>query len=603
MKRMVVDYSAVGNLATVFFEQADRFEAEPFLWAKHDGSYRSWSWRTVSDEVCRMAAGLADLGVAAGDRVVIVSENRPEWVVADLAVMAIGALSVPAYITNTTEDMRHIIENSGASAVVVSTDALLRTLLPAADAVAECAHVILLDGSQTGEAPGGTRIHPFSGIGAPGAERTALIRSEARAIGRDALCCLIYTSGTGGRPKGVMLTHGSILANCDGAHDLLADIGIGKETFLSLLPLSHAYEHTAGLMFPITIGAQIYFAEGPDRVAQNLQEARPTVMMAVPRLYEVLYERIQRGVQQAGGMRAALFRRAVDIGRRRIEDPRSLTVGDRLLDPLLERLVRRKVADRFGGRLKAFVSGGAALNRDVGLFFLSLGVRILQGYGQTEASPIVSCNRSGGIRIETVGPPLKGVEVRIADDGEILVRGALLMQGYWDDRESTDAAIVDGWLHTGDIGEIDAGGALRITDRKKDIIVNSGGDTLSPARVEGFLTLDPDIAQAMVSGDRRPWLAAVVVPSEECIRDWSGRLDLPDLAALAGDDRFQAALADRVNAINATLSPIERVRRIIVAHEPFTTDNGMMTPTLKVRRHRILDVYGEALDGLYGRGA
>ena len=596
-----MDYSGIGNLATAFFDQADRRADQPFLWAKRDGSYRSWSWQTVSDEVCRLAAGLVDLGVSEGDRVVIVSENRPEWVVADLAVMAIGALSVPTYITNTTEDTRHIIEHSGACAAIVSTDALMDTVQPAAEAVPECAHVIMIDEGRTREAADGTRILPLSGIPDPGSDRAALIRRDARAIARDALCCLIYTSGTGGRPKGVMLTHASILANCAGAHDLLAEIGIGDETFLSLLPLSHAYEHTAGLMFPITIGAQIYYAEGPDRVAQNLQEARPTIMTAVPQLYEVLHERIRRGVDQAGGLRATMFHRAVATGRRRIEDPGSLTVSDRLLDPLLDRLVRRKVADRFGGRLKAFVSGGAALNRDVGLFFLSLGVRILQGYGQTETSPIVSCNRPGRIRIETVGPPFEGVELRIADDGEILVRGDLLMKGYWRDQESTDATIVDGWLHTGDIGVIDADGALCITDCKKDIIVNSGGDTLSPARVEGFLTLNPDIAQAMVSGDRRPWLAAVVVPSEECIGEWSSRLELPDLAALADDDRFQAALADRVNEINATLSPVERVRRIIVASEPFTTDNGLMTPTLKVRRHKVMEVYGSALDRLYDR--
>ncbi len=601
VKGMVMDYSGIGNLATAFFDQADRRADQPFLWAKRDGSYRSWSWQTVSDEVCRLAAGLVDLGVCEGDRVVIVSENRPEWVVADLAVMAIGALSVPTYTTNTTEDTRHIIEHSGACAAIVSTDALMDTVQPAAEAVPECAHVIMIDEGRTREAADGTRIVALSGIPYPGSERATLIRRNARDIARDALCCLIYTSGTGGRPKGVMLTHASILANCAGAHDLLAEIGIGDETFLSLLPLSHAYEHTAGLMFPITIGAQIYYAEGPDRVAQNLQEARPTIMTAVPRLYEVLHERIRRGVDQAGGLRATMFHQAVATGRRRIEDPGSLTVSDRLLDPLLDRLVRRKVAARFGGRLKAFVSGGAALNRDVGLFFLSLGVRILQGYGQTETSPIVSCNRPGRIRIETVGPPFRGVELRIADDGEILVRGELLMKGYWRDQESTDATIVDGWLHTGDIGVIDADGALCITDRKKDIIVNSGGDTLSPARVEGFLTLNPDIAQAMVSGDRRPWLAAVVVPSEECIDEWASRLDLPDLAALADDDRFQAALADRVNEINATLSPVERVRRIIVASEPFTTDNGLMTPTLKVRRHKVLEIYGSVLDRLYDR--
>lgn len=596
-----MDYSAARNLATVFFTQAARLGDEPFLWERRDGAYRPWSWADVSRQVRELAAGLNAIGVSAGDRVVLVSENRPEWVVADLAIMATGALSVPTYITNTADDNRHIIRHSGARAVIVSTDALLRRVLPAVEASPECTHVVMIDDGAAGEAADDTRILSMAEVRAGGAAEAGAIEERARDIPRDAVCCLIYTSGTGGHPKGVMLTHGSILSNCAGAYDLLLELGLGRETFLSLLPLSHSYEHTAGLMFPITIGAQIYYAEGPDRVAQNLQEARPTVMTAVPRLYEVLHERIRRGVDQGGGLKAVLFHKAVELGRKRIENPGSLTVAERITDAVLDRLVRRKVAGRFGGRLKAFVSGGAALNSDVGLFFLSLGVRILQGYGQTESSPIISCNRPNRIRVETVGPPLRDVELRIAEDGEILVRGELLMQGYWRDEENTAAAIVDGWLHTGDIGVIEPDGALRITDRKKDIVVNSGGDTLSPARVEGFLTLAPEIAQAMVYGDRRPYLVGVVVPSDEYVAEWKYRLGVPDLAALARDDGFRGAISSIVNDINATLSPIEKVRRVIVAEEPFTTDNAMMTPTLKVRRHKVLERYGEELDALYGR--
>src|SRR5690606_8434101 len=310
------------------------------------------------------------------------------------------------------------------------------------------------------------------------------------------VCCFIYTSGTGGTPKGVMLTHGSILANCFGAYHLLVDFfGAGREVFLSFLPLSHAYEHTAGQFFPISIGAEIYYAESVERLIDDMAVARPTIMTAVPRLYEVMHQRMMRAVNRGPELQRKLFFAALELGRRKYEHPGSLTLRERALDALVELLVRRKIRRRFGGRLKALVSGGAALNYDIGLFFTALGLRILQGYGQTEASPVVSVNPPGRIKLKTVGPPLKGVELRIAEDGEILVRGELVMKGYWRDPDATAKAIQDGWLHTGDIGEIDTDGYLRITDRKKDIIVLSGGDNLSPARVEGFLVLQPEIHQ------------------------------------------------------------------------------------------------------------
>jgi long-chain acyl-CoA synthetase len=421
---------------------------------------------------------------------------------------------------------------------------------------------------------------------------------EAAALGRDDVACIIYTSGTGGQPKGVMQSHRSILHNCAGAHDLLVELGLGDDVFLSLLPLSHAYEHTAGLHFPISLGAEIHFCEGPDMVAQNLAEVRPTIMVAVPRLYEVLHERIRRGVERAGGLRAKLFERAVTLGRKRYLG----TAGplEALENLVLDRLVRAKVAGRFGGRLKTFVSGGGPLNPEIGTFFLALGVNILQGYGQTEAAPVVSCNRPGQIRIHTVGPLLKDTEVRIAEDGEILVRGDLLMTGYWREPEVTAETLRDGWLHTGDIGHFDDQGCLLITDRKKDIIVNSGGDNVAPARVEGYLTLEPEIAQAMVHGDRRPYLVGLIVPAADFVEAWAKENGKPgDLAALAEDAAFRQAVGAVVDRVNGRLSQLEKVRRFHIAQAPFTTDNAMMTPTLKVRRHKVREVYGEKLDALY----
>ena len=597
-----MDYSAIANLATMFFEQADSAGDRPFLWHRLESGWVSQDYSQAAETVVAMARGLAALGVEQGDRVAIVSENRPEWVLADLAICAMGAVAVPTYTTYTVDDHRHILEHSGARAVFVSNRQLAERVIPAAAAATDCETVIVMD-QPVPDMPGGLRGLHWDDLLAAASGRSDDIRAIAGSLAKDDLACFIYTSGTGGRPKGAMLTHGSMLANCRGAHDLLVEAGLGDEVFLSLLPLSHSYEHTCGLFFPISIGAQIYFAEGPDRVAQNLQEARPTIMMAVPRLYEVLHGRILRGINQAGGLRRQMFFKAIELGRKRREAPAEMGTLDRLLDSLLDRLVRKKVAQRLGGRLKAFVSGGAALNPDVGHFFLGLGVNILQGYGQTEASPVISCNRMGRIRIDTVGPPLAGVEVRIADDGEILVRGDLLMKGYWQDPETTAETIVDGWLHTGDVGRLDADGYLSITDRKKDIIVNSGGDNISPARVEGALTLEPEIDQAMVLGDRRPYLVAIVVPAEEFVAEWSQDADRAgNLADLADDEAFRKVIGEAVARVNQRLSRIEQVRHFIVAPAPFNTDNAMMTPTLKVRRHVVMENYGARLEALYGRG-
>ena len=428
------------------------------------------------------------------------------------------------------------------------------------------------------------------------------IREKSRSIQRTDLACFIYTSGTGGNPKGVMLTHGSILANCFSAYDLLTEFGLGDEKFLSLLPLSHSYEHTCGLYFPISIGAQIYYAEGPDKVAQNLQEAKPTIMTAVPRLYESLYDRIRKGVERNGGIKAQLFLRALELGKKSQKIDTKMNWIENIQNMLLDQLVRKKVNERFGGELKTFVSGGAALNPEIGDFFLSLGINILQGYGQTEASPVISCNRPGNIRIETVGPALAGVEIKIADDGEILVRGELVMDGYWRDKKATNETIIDGWLHTGDIGIIQSDGFLQITDRKKDIIVNSGGDNIAPARVEGAITLRPEFNQAMVYGDKKPYLVALVVPSEEFISEWCGdNNEDTSLLELSGNDLLRSKVQSIMSEINSGLSQLEKIRHTIIAREPFQTDNGLMTPTLKIRRHKIIELYGDKLEQLYHR--
>ena len=583
------------NLVAMFFSQAERMGDRPFLWRKRDGAWTALTWRETAEQARALAGALRGWGLAPGDRVVLCSENAPHWAIADFAIMAAGGVTVPAYTTNTVRDHEHVLTDSGATMAVVSSGAPARRLLEASGSAPALGRIVAV------EPPDGAAAScPVSGWDEALAAGAGAALDDPAAIDGGALACLIYTSGTGGAPKGVMLSHRAILANCVGAHDLLVELGLGDEVFLSFLPLSHAYEHSCGLMFPTAVGAQIYYAESIEALAANLGEAQPTIMTAVPRLYETMRQRILSGVARQGGLKAKLFRLAVELGRKRYESGGRLGFGERLADAVVERLVRDKVRARFGGRLKALVSGGAPLNYDVGVFFVALGLRVLQGYGQTEAAPVISCNPPRRVRLETVGRPVTGVEARCADDGEILVRGPLLMDGYWGRPGDTADALRDGWLHTGDIGEIDDDGYIRITDRKKDVIVNSGGDNVAPQRVEGVLALEPEIAQAMVVGDRRPHMAGLVVPSEEFVAEWArANGAAPDLAALAGDARFRAAIGEAVARANRGLSVIEKVKRFAIAEEAFTVENAMMTPTLKIRRHEVLKHYGDRLEALY----
>ena len=594
-----MDYSAWANLPAVFFHQAARLGPRNFLWMKNGPGYSPMTWREAERGVTDLARGLRSLGLEAGQRVVLISENRPEWLIADFAVMTAGGITVPAYTTNTSSDHLHVLRDSGAVGAIVSTKALAQRLLPAAIEAPDCKWVIAMEDLDAGQS-GTLDLHQWPDVVSRGADLSEDLAPLIGQIKRDDTACFIYTSGTGGAPKGVMLSHGAILCNCMGAHGLLEQLGLEHEVFLSFLPLSHAYEHTAGQAFPITIGAEIYYCAGVEHLLTNLAEARPTIMTAVPRLYENMYQRILRGVEKKGGLSEKLFHRALRLGQKRYHDPKSLSLLERLQDAVLERLVRDKIRGRFGGRLKAMVSGGAALNPEIGIFFTALGLPVLQGYGQTEAAPVISANPPGRVKMETVGPVLKGVEAKIAADGEILVRGELVMQGYWRNEEATAQALNDGWLHTGDIGEIDAEGYLKITDRKKDILVLTGGDNVSPARVEGFLTLQPEIQQAMVFGDKRPHLVALIVPDEAFVQEFAKANGCAaDLTPLSQGPEFRAAISSAVERVNQGLAAVEKVRRFLIAAEAFTVENEMMTPTLKIRRHKIIAKHGDDLQKLY----
>jgi long-chain acyl-CoA synthetase len=587
------------NLVSMFFTWAAEKGHAPFLWAKKEGAWQSTSWREAASQVAALAAALRRIGLRKGDMVMLVSENRPEWCLSDLAIMAAGCVTVPAYITNTERDHQHILDDSGAKAVIVSTAKLAKPLLAAAVRSNSCDHVIGIEplpGGQTSN----VSFHDWRALIAGETADVAAATAEAATIARADLACLIYTSGTGGAPRGVMQHHGAILHNVEGCiHVISEDFGVDEEVFLSFLPASHAYEHSGGQYFPIGIGGQIFYAEGLEKLASNIEEVKPTLMVVVPRLFEVLRQRIVKNVEKQGKVAQYLMKRALEIGARDYHGTKSL--WDMPMDLILDRMLRPKISAKFGGRIKAMVSGGAPLNPDVGIFFHAIGLTVLQGYGQTESAPVISCNRpKAGIKMDTVGPPLKNTEVRIAEDGEILVRGENVMHGYWRNPALTEKAIQDGWLHTGDVGHLDDKGRLVITDRKKDLIINDKGDNVSPQKVEGMLTLQPEILQAMVTGDRRPHLVALVVPEPEWTAEWAeANGKARDAGTLAGDADYLRALGAAVDRVNKDLSVIEKVRRFILADEPFTTDNEQLTPSIKIRRHVLREVYGARLDALY----
>jgi long-chain acyl-CoA synthetase len=558
------------NLVAMFLDRAAALSDSPFLWRKIGGGWRSTSWNEAARQVAALSASLLRLGLQPGDRVVLVSENRPEWLIADLAIMAAGCVTVPTYTTNTVRDHTHILTNSGARAAIVSNQKLAKTLVPAVLFSSACTDVIGIEDIRTGQGNEDARFHLWADLTA-GPGDVADVRARLAETDRDGLACLIYTSGTGGAPRGVRQHHGAILHNCAGCVDIMAnDFGTKDEIFLSFLPASHAYEHTGGQYFPISLGAQIYFAESLEKLAANIEEVRPTMMIVVPRLFEMLRARILKTIEKSGGLSQHLLRRALAIGAKRAAG--GVPLWDRPMDAILSLTLRKKVQAKFGGRMKAMVSGGAPLTPEVGLFFDSLGLVVLQGYGQTESGPVISCNRPlVGISMDTVGRPMLGTQVRIAEDGEILCRGELVMHGYWNNPAETARVLQDGWLHTGDVGHLDAKGRIVITDRKKDLIVNDKGDNVSPQRVEGMLTLQ-------------------LVPE-------------PDLVARHEGDPalIRAAIGKAVDRVNAEVSVIEKVRRFTIADDAFSVDNEQLTPSLKIRRHVIKAAYGDRLDALYGK--
>ncbi len=597
------------TIPELFLQLVDRFPAEPerrahkpaFL-VKRAGHYRPVTYAELAALVYRCAAGLLRLGVGPGDRVGIVSENRLEWVVADLAIAGIGAVSVPVFPTLTGEQIAYILDHSQAVAAFLSNRFQWQKLRPVMSSIGYLQHLILFS-----EEPGVPVLQWQEFLGSAPAGQLPRweqeYRERAASVQPDALLTLIYTSGTTGVPKGVMLTHRNVVENVKAA---LRAVPIdSSDVLLSYLPLSHSYERTTGYYSAFAAGATIAFAESIETVARNLTEVRPTVMTSVPRLFERARARVMATLAQQPRLRQRIALWALDVGRRAWHERQrrgrlSATTAAQLR--FADRLVLRKLRERFGGRLRFFVSGGAALPVDVAEFFFAIGIPILEGYGLTEAAPVLTVNRLDDIELGTVGKPLDNVEIRLAEDGEILARGPNIMRGYWRDPEATAEAIdSEGWLHTGDIGCWSARGNLIITDRKKHIFVSSGGKNIAPQPIEQLLCQSPYIDQCLLIGDGRPYCTALIVPDFEALTAYAAEHGIAESSteALVQHPAIQELIQRELDRLQRPLARYERVRRFTLLPKPFSIESGELTPTLKIRRSVVERNYAELIEAMY----
>ena len=566
-----MELNKTNSLVELFFEkykEKKEFKNQPFLkWLKTDKN-DFLTWDQVKNKICLLSEYLEE-NLSEGDRCVLLSENRPEWLIADIAIMNAGGVTVPLFTTYSEKDYEYIINDCNPKICIVSNDIQFKKI---EKFISNETKVISIENFDK-------KIKSISDIleSNPKKETINILENYNDKILRKDLACIIYTSGTTGNPKGVMLSHGGILSNCEGAQEILDTlVKREKPVFLTWLPLSHSYEHTVQYV-QISLGAKIYYAESLEKLLPNMAVAQPTIMTAVPRFYQNLFSKISLNFSKQKGLKKKLIESTIYLGTKNLNKEK-LNFREKIVNFLCEKLVRKKIKNQFGGKLKAFVSGGGALDQKIGEFLNSIGLPTLQGYGLTETSPVVSCNIPGQIKIETVGPPFKTNQVKIAEDGEILVKGENVMLGYWNMKKETDEIIKDGWLHTGDIGEITKDGNLKITDRKKEIIVNLGGDNISPSKIENLLCLNEKIKQSFVYGDKKTYLVALIVSeSEENTNEIENYLE----------------------NLNKSLSLVEKVKKYKLIKEEFTIENGMLTPTLKLKRKKILEKYKEDLEKLY----
>jgi long-chain acyl-CoA synthetase len=571
----------LNNLIELFSLQANKQNKKDiFLEWLNPLDKKTYTWEETQNNILKLSKIIRE-NIIEDDRCLLVSENRPEWFISDMAIMLSGGITVPAYTTYTEEDYKYLIEDCEPSLVIVSNNQMLKKLNNIINEKKFIKKIITLD--EVNKVTNKLNIIDknkyldFNTILKNNLLEEDKIQNNK--LKRTSPACIIYTSGTGGNPKGVILSHGGILNNLVGASKILKPLIDSKPVFLTWLPLSHSYEHSVQFV-QIAVGAKVFYAEKIEKLLENISEAKPTIMTAVPRFYQNLYNKININLKKQSGFKAKLIDATIRLGKKKLLNQK-MTILEKFVNMITEVLVRKKIKKQFGGNLKAFVSGGGALDKEIGEFLNSVGLPTLQGYGLTETSPVVSCNPIDKIKVETVGPPFQGNQVKIADDGEILVKGENVMLGYWNKKEETDEVIIDGWLHTGDIGEIDPeDGYLKITDRKKDIIVSAGGDNISPAKIENMITNEPEIDQCMVYGDKKNYLVALIVPSKDFFRE-------------------KEKINNVIEKINKKLTVLEKVKKIQLIDENFSIENGLMTPTMKVKRKKVTEKYKNQLEKLY----
>ena len=571
----------LNNLIELFVNQANKQNKKDiFLEWLNPSNKKTYTWEQTEKNILKLSKVIKE-NIKEGDRCLLVSENRPEWFVSDLAIMVAGGITVPAYTTYTEDDYKYLIEDCEPSLVVVSNNEMLKKLNNSINEKDFIKKVITLD-EKTKVTNNLNIINKEKYLDFNLIINNNLLaedKIENNKLKRNSPACIIYTSGTGGNPKGVILSHGGILNNLVGACEIMKPLFNSRPVFLTWLPLSHSYEHCVQFA-QIAVGAKVFYAEKIEKLLENISEAKPTIMTAVPRFYQNLYNKINMNLKKQTGFKAKLIEATLRLGRKKLLN-QNMTFYEKLINFIVDKLVRKKIKKQFGGNLKAFVSGGGALDKEIGEFLNSVGLPTLQGYGLTETSPVVSCNPIHKIKVETVGPPFKGNEVKIAEDGEILVKGENVMLGYWNKKEETEKVIINGWLHTGDIGEIDPNdGYLKITDRKKDIIVSAGGDNISPAKIENMITNEPEIDQCMVYGDKKNYLVALIVPNKDFLNE-------------------KEKINKVIEKINKKLTLLEKIKKIQLIDENFSIENGLMTPTMKVKRKKVTEKYKNQLENLY----
>jgi long-chain acyl-CoA synthetase len=567
-----MEINKINNLLALFYDQYQKQDKESIFLESLKEPRKKYSWQDVYFNINKLSEELSK-NIKKGDRCLLISENRPEWMIADLSIMLSGGITVPAYTTYSERDYEYIIDDCTPSILIISNKIQFEKIKNIIEKKNFIKKVILFD--HIDELDKEIYLETNEIFKKDNFNHLNFFDLEVQ---RKDVACIIYTSGTQGKPKGVMLSHGGILNNCEGAYSLLKQFISNKPKFLTWLPLSHSYEHTVQFV-QIVVSARVFYAESIDKLIKNMNDCSPEVMTAVPRFYQNLYQKINTTFDKAKGLKKILVNQTIYLGRKKL-DKKIFSIVENFINFICEKLVRKKIKNQFGGNLKAFISGGGALDKEVGSFLNAIGLPTLQGYGLTETSPVVSCNSIDEIKVETVGRPFKGNQVKIADDGEILIKGENVMLGYWKNDKETEKVLKNGWLYTGDIGEFD-GEFLKITDRKKDIIITPGGDNISPIKIENDLNKSDFIEQSLVYGDSKPYLVSLIVISQKY------------------KNITKEQIQKEIDKINKNLSKIEKIKKFFIIQDQFTIENNMMTPTLKLKRYKIIKNYKIEFEKLF----